>query len=437
MRRHQYVVAAFAATTLLLGACSNANSDDKATPGGPGAGSAAAGAWKAPTADCTDPAAATKEITGTLKVGWSAALSGPLAGAVGNVLQGMKDRFAVENAAGGINGVKLDVVTRDDAFDPAKAKANVGQLIQSDKVDVLDVFGSGQLDAVADDQNAACVPLLFAQSGVPTFRDVKNYPWTTQYLPSADVETAFDVELLKQKYPNGAKVAIAANQTASGKGLADGFKKAIEGTNLTLVKEVSLADPAAAATTLSSSGAQVLFDAGVTTDCPALSIAIGRSGWKPETFLQPSNCVDGNTLYKPAGAAADGQLVPVWLKNPASPLYAADAGVTDFAAKVKAANNPAPTNSYTVNGWVLGDLMIDVFKKAAASQSKLSHAGIMEAARVQEYQPPMFIDGIKWKMAPTAPLGILAFRPFQWNAAETQFKPFGEVIDISSKYITK
>ncbi|MFI5915896.1 hypothetical protein [Dactylosporangium sp. NPDC051541] len=62
---------------------------------------------------------------------------------------------------------------------------------------------------------------------------------------------------------------------------------------------------------------------------------------------------------------------------------------------VKAQNNAAPTNSYTVNGWVIGDLMIDVFKKAAASPSKLSHAGIMEAARVQEYQPPMFIDGIK------------------------------------------
>ncbi|GAA4261167.1 ABC transporter substrate-binding protein [Dactylosporangium darangshiense] len=434
MRRPRYLAAATIAT-LLLAACSNANSGDE--PEAAGTGSAAAGAWKAPVADCDDPAAATKQITGTLKVGWSAALSGPLAGAVGAVLQGMKDRFAVENAAGGIGGVKLEVVTRDDAFDPAKAKANVGQLIQSDKVDVLDVFGSGQLDAVADDQNAACVPLLFAQSGVPTFRDVKNFPWTTQYLPSADVETAFDVELLKQKYPNGAKVAIAANQTESGKGLADGFKKALQGTNLELVKEVSLADPAAAATTLSASGAQVLFDAGVTTDCPALSIAVGRSGWKPETFIQPSNCVDGNTLYKPAGAAADGQLVPVWLKNPASTLYAADPGMQDYLAKLKAQNNAAPTNSYTVNGWVIGDLMVDVFKKAAASSSKLSHAGIMEAARVQEYQPPMFIDGIKWKMAPDAPLGILAFRPFQWNAADTQFKPFGEVIDISSKYLTK
>ncbi|WP_433086502.1 ABC transporter ATP-binding protein [Dactylosporangium sp. CA-052675] len=76
-------------------------------------------------------------------------------------------------------------------------------------------------------------------------------------------------------------------------------------------------------------------------------------------------------------------------------------------------------------------------EKAAASPSKLSHAGIMEAARTQEYRPPMFIDGIKWRMAPSAPLGILAFRPFQWDATGVAFKPFGDVIDISGKYITK
>ncbi|MFI5915895.1 hypothetical protein [Dactylosporangium sp. NPDC051541] len=40
-------------------------------------------------------------------------------------------------------------------------------------------------------------------------------------------------------------------------------------------------------------------------------------------------------------------------------------------------------------------------------------------------------------MAPAAPLGILAFRPFQWDATAVAFKPFGGVIDISSKYITK
>jgi hypothetical protein len=129
--------------------------------------------------------------------------------------------------------------------------------------------------------------------------------------------------------------------------------------------------------------------------------------------------------------------VPVWLKNPASPLYANDAAVQGLFAKLKKLNNPAPTNSYTVNGWVIGDMMVDVFKKAAASSSGLSHAGILEAARVQEYQPPMFMDGIKWRMAPNAPLGILAFRTFQWNAAEQQFKPSGDVIDISGEHLTK
>ena len=427
------LVCLLAVTTVGLAACSSGAKNDTTDPG---ATTGSSSAWKAPVADCDDPGAATKKVEGTLKVGWSAPLSGPLASAVGAVLQGMKDRFAVANNAGGINGVKLEVVARDDAFDPAKAKTNVGQLIESDKVDVLDTFGSGQLDAIADDQNAACIPLLFAQAGVPAFRDIKQYPWTTEYLPSAVVETAFDVELLKKKYPNGAKVAIAENQTESGKGLSDGFKKALQGTNFELVKVAPLTDPEAAVTTLKTSGAQVLFDAGVTTDCLALSNALGRSGWAPETVIQPSNCVDGKTLYAPAGAGADGQLVPVFLKNPTLALYANDPGMVDYLAKEKAAGNAIPTNSYTVNGWVIADLMIDVFTKAAAASSGLTHAGIMEAARVQSYQPPMFIDGVKWQMTPTAPMGIMAFRPFQWSAADALFKPFGEVIDISSKYGT-
>ncbi|GAA3415709.1 hypothetical protein GCM10018952_41180 [Streptosporangium vulgare] len=124
------------------------------------------------------------------------------------------------------------------------------------------------------------------------------------------------VEQLKKKYPGGATVALAVNQTESGQGYAQGFKKAIEGTNLKIIKEAPLTDPNAAATTLKASGAQVLVDAGVTTDCLTLSMAVGRAGWKPDTFVQPANCVDGKSLYEPAGEAADGQQIMVWLKDP-------------------------------------------------------------------------------------------------------------------------
>ncbi|KAA1425183.1 ABC transporter substrate-binding protein [Mumia zhuanghuii] len=426
MKRLLRVAAAVSATTLVLTACgSNSGASDDSD-------ASASGVITAD--DCADPDAATAEITDTLKVGWTAATSGPLADAVGNVIEGMEARFAVANEAGGIDGVKLEVIVKDDAFNPERAKANVGELIQKDKVDVLDTFGSGQVDAIADDQNDACVPLLFAQASVPAYRDIENFPWTTEYLPSADVEMAVVVEGLKKQYPDGADVALAVNQTESGQGIADGFKKAAEGTNLKIVAEEPLTDPKTAASTLKASGAQVLVDAGVTTDCLALTQAIARVGWKPETVIQPSNCADGATLYEPAGDAADGQQILRWLKDPANDEFKDDQAVQEYLEQTEANGADSPTNSYTVNGWAIADLMVDNFTRAAASEDGLSRLSIMEAARTQDYQPPMFIDGIKFMMSPTQSYGILAFKPYTWDAAGTTFTPAGEVIDISSSY---
>ncbi|MDP1165151.1 hypothetical protein, partial [Klebsiella pneumoniae] len=91
-------------------------------------------------------------------------------------------------------------------------------------VDVLGTFGAGQLNAIADDQTTACVPLLFAQAGMPEFRVIEDFPWTTEYLPDPGVEMEVVVESLKKKYPNGANVALATNQTESGQGIANGFE---------------------------------------------------------------------------------------------------------------------------------------------------------------------------------------------------------------------
>ncbi|TQS41924.1 ABC transporter substrate-binding protein [Cryptosporangium phraense] len=419
-----FVLAAVTAGTLAACGSNSSAGDDPAD-------AASAQKGSIDVENCADPDAATRKITGTLKVGWSAATSGPLADAVGNVIEGMEARFAVENAAGGVGGVKLAVVVKDDAFNPERARTNVGELIEKEKVDVLDTFGSGQLDAMSDAQNDACVPLLFGQASVPAYRDATKFPWTTEYLPSADVEMKAVVEGLKKKYPQGAKVALAANQTESGQGYANGFKNAIEGTNFTIAKEAPLTDPNTAASALKASGAPILVDAGVTTDCLALTQAIGRVGWKPETVIQPSNCADGATLYAPAGAAADGQQIMRWLKDPADAAFADDPAVKDYLQKVAANGADSPTNTYTLNGWAIADLMIDVFKSAAKAKDGLSRLSIMEAARTQDYQPPMFIDGIKFTMTQEKSLGIQAFQPFTWHADQKRFLASGDVLNAA------
>ncbi|MFI5430183.1 ABC transporter substrate-binding protein [Aeromicrobium sp. UC242_57] len=111
--------------------------------------------------DCNDPESVTAPIEGTFDIGYSAPLSGPVAGAVELATAGYDARIAAENAKGGVDGVKIKVTYKDDAFQPDKAKANGTEPIESLKVDALATFGTGPLAAMVDDQNAACVPMLY------------------------------------------------------------------------------------------------------------------------------------------------------------------------------------------------------------------------------------------------------------------------------------
>src|SRR5580692_3979355 len=112
--RHLSMISAAAAVAITLGACSSSGSSSGSS-GGSGSGTSSpaasepAGFYTMSTADCANAAQVTKKITGTLTLGWSGPFSGPIAPFADAVIQGARDRFAVQNAAGGIGGVKLAI----------------------------------------------------------------------------------------------------------------------------------------------------------------------------------------------------------------------------------------------------------------------------------------------------------------------------------------
>jgi branched-chain amino acid transport system substrate-binding protein len=415
------------AAALAMTAC---GSNQGATPDDSSTTAAAGAKFQVDTSQCEDPAAATKVVTGTWKVGYSLPLSGPVAGVVGYSMEGWKARIEAQNAAGGVNGVKIDVSYLDDAYTPDKAKANATQFLQSTKVDSIITFGSGPVGAIADDQNAACVPLLYPSSSVQQYRDIKEYPWTVQFLPAGDAEARYDVSLIKQKFPNGAKVGIAENQTASGKGYSAAFQaaaKAAGGVEIAVIAPST--DPNAAATQLKAANVDVVYDAGITTDCGPVVQALARVGFTPKLVINPSNCADANA-YIAAGQAADGNIIPAWAKNPADPALANDAGVKEYLSKVTTANK---NNTIAVAGWIQADLLINTLKQAAASPGGLTRVSVIQAARDQLYASPMLINGVKWESAPDSLTGLNAFQTTAWSAADKAFKAEGALIPIGAK----
>jgi branched-chain amino acid transport system substrate-binding protein len=434
--RNLSLVAMAVATATTLAACGSSASSGSSTGGGstPAAStSEPPGYYTMNIADCPNQAQVKKIIKGTLTIGWSGPFSGPIAPFADAVIQGARDRFALQNQAGGIGGVKLAVQTKDDQFNPAMTKTNVDGWIQSGSVQAITMFGSGPLAAVAADQNLACLPELLGTATDDTYRDIAKYPWTTEFLPSNNVEESAEVKVIQAAFPHASKitVAVAEDQTGSGQAYLDGMEFATKGTNVVVKKIVPFTDPNSAAISLQQANADVVFGALVVPECVQMTEAMAKIGYTPKLTVQASNCGSASLMFAPAGQAANGQQLVFWEKDPGDPLYKNDPGYTSYVAdamKVDPAH-AQPTDTYYETGWMIADMDINAFQTADKSPLGLSEVGIMQAARNQNYQPPLFINGIRWVMNANEAYGIMKLQPLIYHASTKSFSYDGSVIN--------
>jgi ABC-type branched-subunit amino acid transport system substrate-binding protein len=70
-------------------------------------------------------------------IGQVAALSGPAAALAQSMREGILAAFAEANAAGGVKGHKLELISEDDGYEPAKSVTGAKKLINDDKVFAL------------------------------------------------------------------------------------------------------------------------------------------------------------------------------------------------------------------------------------------------------------------------------------------------------------
>ncbi len=154
--RPRTVSALGVAILLLLPAASCASESDVADP------AAATSPTTAPAA-ATDAVEVDAETVGVFEdhvlFGQSAAFSGPAQELGKNMRRGIEAAFAEANRNGGIHGRRLDLVTRDDAYEPEAAVTNTQQLIADEGVFAL-------IGAVGTPTSRSATPVA-AAAGVP------------------------------------------------------------------------------------------------------------------------------------------------------------------------------------------------------------------------------------------------------------------------------
>ena len=101
-------------------------------------------------------------------VGVSAALTGPSASTNAPPIEGLRLYVDRLNAAGGVNGKKIQLILQDDQGEPSKAAANAKKLLTQDNVKLLMLSSlSSTFAPVVAETRRANVPLMFMGAVCP------------------------------------------------------------------------------------------------------------------------------------------------------------------------------------------------------------------------------------------------------------------------------
>ena len=119
----------------------------------------------------------------TIKLGNTAPYSGP-ASAYGTIARAEAAYFQMLNDQGGINGRRIEFLTLDDAYSPAKTVEQTRKLVEQDEVlAMFSSVGTAPNIAVQKYLNAKHVPQIFVSSGATRWNDPDAFSMDGRFQP--------------------------------------------------------------------------------------------------------------------------------------------------------------------------------------------------------------------------------------------------------------
>jgi branched-chain amino acid transport system substrate-binding protein len=329
--------------------------------------------------------------------------SGPLAG-FALLYDGMQAYYDYVGQNGGIDGRKIVLTGKDDQYAPAATKTNSDEALGANKYAAYDaVLGTPNNLGIWDDTNQECMPQLLNATGAAQWGDVENHPWTTGMQLDYFSEAGLWADWLKQKFPNGAKVASITFNSDFGQSYVKGFKHAIEGSNIQLVGDFEH-DPTAPNldnqyTSAAATGADVLLLQTTGTYCTQGMADVEKGSWHP-TVIMSGTCASKGQFFQPLidqGLTGKDTYTILNFKDPLDPANASDPFIQTYdQVMTKAGLDPTKSTYFT--GWIFGWFMVEILKEASSYQGGLNRANIMLAARAIQQTNPALFDGLTSKV---------------------------------------
>jgi ABC-type branched-subunit amino acid transport system substrate-binding protein len=351
-----------------------------------------------------------------IKLGQTVPYSGP-ASAFSSYGRLMTGYFQMINAAGGINGRKISLISLDNAFSPPKAIEQTRKLVEDDGV-LADVGTVGTTPNVAIQKylNGAKVPHIFISAGGRRFADPQNFPWSVPMYPGFEMEgKTFGQYILKHK--PSAKVGVLYQNDDYGKDFLVGLKSVL-GDKTKIVAEVAyeITEPTidSQIVRLKDSGADVLLYFSTPKFTAQGLRKVKETNWTPLQFLaSPTNSV--KTVLEPAGFEnAQGIMSTQFTKQAGDPAWADDPEVKEYVEFMKKwVPNDNPGDFVALSGYIVAQGIAHALKQCG---DDLTRENLLKQAtnmRGQHYK--MMLPGIQLNTTPEdyAPYQSLRMAKFE------------------------
>lgn len=165
--------------------------------------------------------------------GQAAAIEGPAAALGTGMRDGILAAFGEANAAGGVKGRKLELVVRDDGYEPGKSLAATRALLEEDKVFALiGPVGTPTSAAALPPAASAGVPFLGPYTGAEFLRNADKAN-VVNFRASYFQETEEMVERLTKDLGHS-RIAILYQNDAFGRAGLAGVQKALDKRSMEL-----------------------------------------------------------------------------------------------------------------------------------------------------------------------------------------------------------
>jgi branched-chain amino acid transport system substrate-binding protein len=367
-----------------------------------------------------------------VKIGNTMPYSGP-ASAYGIIGKTEAAYFTMINEQGGINGRKINFISRDDGYSPPKTVELVRRMVEEDQVLFLfSTLGTPTNTAIHSYLNDNKVPQLFAATGADQWNDPKHFPWTMGLIPSYGTEAHIYARYILKHLPN-AKIAVLYQNDDFGKDYLNGLRDGLGDKAAKMIvatQSYETTDPTvdSQVVALQGSGADVLLTVAIPKFAAQAIRKVYDIGWKPTHFLTSvSNSV--GTVMKSAGLEKGvGIISAAFAKDPTDPQWEGTTEYKEWLAFMKKYNTSANLGDVQgAIGYTYAQTMVAVLK--ACGNNLTRENVIKQAASLHDVTMPMLLPGITLSTSATdfAPIKQMQLERFDG----TTWKLFGEVISAS------